>query len=334
MSEQFDVFLAHNSRDKPQVRVIANELKRRGLNPWLDEEQILAGDSIPSKVRQGLIQSRTAVFLIGSFGLGKFQEIWELDTLIMLCYQRDLRIIPILLPGVTVLPEQLVFFLGRKYLQFHQSVDETEPLNELVQILKAETAVGITERERGFDRATEVLRKYLSEGRFQEANLMTLATLFLATGRGEESWLRVEDIENFPCQDLRTINQLWLDYSDGKFGFSIQKEIYQDLGGTREFDGHIWGQFCDRVGWIRHGVGLFRNQWDMAGFSDITFNLNAPRGHLPFVWRIAWNIGPWRVVRGWRAWFSVPSEKEEKTITREKLWLLGLFFSRINACDL
>jgi hypothetical protein len=38
---QFDVFLAHNSQDKSLVRAIANELKRRGLNPWLDEEQIL-----------------------------------------------------------------------------------------------------------------------------------------------------------------------------------------------------------------------------------------------------------------------------------------------------
>lgn len=38
--QSFDVFLAHNSIDKPQVRAIAVELKRRGLNPWLDEEQI------------------------------------------------------------------------------------------------------------------------------------------------------------------------------------------------------------------------------------------------------------------------------------------------------
>lgn len=43
MSQQFDVFLAHNSVDKPQVRVIAKKLRERGLKPWLDEEQIHQG---------------------------------------------------------------------------------------------------------------------------------------------------------------------------------------------------------------------------------------------------------------------------------------------------
>lgn len=43
-NSMFDVFLAHNSKDKPQVRQIANELIKRGLNPWLDEEQMWGGD--------------------------------------------------------------------------------------------------------------------------------------------------------------------------------------------------------------------------------------------------------------------------------------------------
>jgi hypothetical protein len=44
--EQFDVFLAHNSKDKPQVRAIAQELTRYNLKPWFDEEQIFPGDNI------------------------------------------------------------------------------------------------------------------------------------------------------------------------------------------------------------------------------------------------------------------------------------------------
>lgn len=35
---QYDVFLAHNSQDKPQVRAVAKELRQCGLNPWLDED--------------------------------------------------------------------------------------------------------------------------------------------------------------------------------------------------------------------------------------------------------------------------------------------------------
>jgi hypothetical protein len=39
-AEVFDVFLCHNSADKPAVREIAQKLKKEGIKPWLDEEQI------------------------------------------------------------------------------------------------------------------------------------------------------------------------------------------------------------------------------------------------------------------------------------------------------
>ena len=34
---QFDVFLCHNSLDKPAVKRIAESLKELGIRPWLDE---------------------------------------------------------------------------------------------------------------------------------------------------------------------------------------------------------------------------------------------------------------------------------------------------------
>ena len=33
---RFDVFLSHNSRDKPAVERLAEKLKRAGLEPWFD----------------------------------------------------------------------------------------------------------------------------------------------------------------------------------------------------------------------------------------------------------------------------------------------------------
>lgn len=38
--DEYDVFLAHNSTDKPQMEAICQILKKRGLSPWLDVEQI------------------------------------------------------------------------------------------------------------------------------------------------------------------------------------------------------------------------------------------------------------------------------------------------------
>jgi hypothetical protein len=43
MSGSFDVFLSHNSKDKPTVRQLARALQARGLKVWLDEEQLVPG---------------------------------------------------------------------------------------------------------------------------------------------------------------------------------------------------------------------------------------------------------------------------------------------------
>ena len=86
-------------------------------------------------------------------------------------------------------------------------------------------------------------------------------------GREEEGWLDSDSIEKFPCEDLRTIDQLWVKYSQGRFGFSVQKQIYQEVQ-------EHYRKFGDRVGW------RYKENWIL--YSEITFGLDAPRGHLPF----------------------------------------------------
>ena len=44
-AEIFDVFLCHNSEDKPAVREIAQMLVKEGIKPWLDEDEIRPGTS-------------------------------------------------------------------------------------------------------------------------------------------------------------------------------------------------------------------------------------------------------------------------------------------------
>ena len=90
----------------------------------------------------------------------------------------------------------------------------------------------------------------------------------------KEGWLDTESIDNFPCEDLRTIDQLWVKYSNGKFGFFVQKQIYQSLGGTRKYDRKIWEAFGDRVGWRQEGSWLY--------YEDLTFSLETHyMGYLP-----------------------------------------------------
>ncbi|MDJ0897325.1 MAG: serine/threonine-protein kinase [Xenococcus sp. MO_188.B8] len=74
------------------------------------------------------------------------------------------------------------------------------------------------------------LRDLIEVGKWQEADRETTSIMLQATGRQKVGWFRPADINKFPCDDLRIIDQLWLDSSQGKFGFSVQKEIWQRNG--------------------------------------------------------------------------------------------------------
>ena len=66
---------------------------------------------------------------------------------------------------------------------------------------------------------------------------------------------------------------MWTKYSRGKFGFSVQKRIYQSFGGKRTYDRQVWELLGDQVGWRVDGSWLFPE--------DLNFTNDAPIGHLP-----------------------------------------------------
>jgi serine/threonine-protein kinase len=116
------------------------------------------------------------------------------------------------------------------------------------------------------------LRDLLAAGKWKEADLETLKVMLKATRREKEHYFTRESIDNFPCDDLRTIDQLWVEYSQGHFGFSVQKKIWLEVGGK---DNKTIGKLGDYVGWRdEHWHTWLR-------YEDLTFNMQAPSGHLP-----------------------------------------------------
>ncbi|MFM6220974.1 MAG: GUN4 domain-containing protein, partial [Dolichospermum sp.] len=75
------------------------------------------------------------------------------------------------------------------------------------------------------------LEALLKAGKWKDTDLETWELMKKLTKREQEGWLRVEDVKNFPRQELRKMDQLWVKYSNGKFGFSVQKQIWLELGG-------------------------------------------------------------------------------------------------------
>lgn len=127
--------------------------------------------------------------------------------------------------------------------------------------------------EKGIDYTR--LRDLLKAQDWREADYETYLRMLEAVGRKEGDWIRAEELKNFPCADLRTIDRLWVRYSNGHFGFSVQKKIWQECGSPQSA-GKDWDRFCVRVGWQNKDASAY------VPYSDYKFDPNkSPKGELP-----------------------------------------------------
>jgi hypothetical protein len=111
----------------------------------------------------------------------------------------------------------------------------------------------------------------LTDGKWRKADEWTWQVFLQIAGREEEGWLELEDIERLPCTDLTTINYFWEYYSHGIFGLQVQGNIWLEVG-------EQYTNLCDRLGWRQ------LDNWKY--YDELTFNLDAPIGHLPVLgWR-------------------------------------------------
>ena len=102
----------------------------------------------------------------------------------------------------------------------------------------------------------QALVNYLASGSWRDADQETDKIMLKAVGSEAEKrgYLEPEEIRNFPCPDLQLLDRLWVKFSGGTFGFSVQKRIYVECGA--KLDGQypgdkVWEEFCTRVGWFK-----------------------------------------------------------------------------------
>lgn len=103
LSADSDVFLCHCSADKGRVRMVHDDLKNLGVSCWLDENNIKVGESIVSKIDEGLGASK---IIIASLSKKAVQSMWaKKEWQSFLSRQlsgNELRILPALLEDCDV----------------------------------------------------------------------------------------------------------------------------------------------------------------------------------------------------------------------------------------
>ncbi|MEB3179276.1 MAG: GUN4 domain-containing protein [Nostocaceae cyanobacterium] len=166
--------------------------------------------------------------------------------------------------------------------------DETEAAREVVKSVSTysyTSSTYFTDEVRGvYQKLGELLRRR----KWKEADLETAQIIYVLSQKElEENSLDEDYLEDYfsqeyiavlPSKDLNIINNLWLKYSNGRFGFSVQKSIWKSLGGKHKpgnfiFNSESEEKFGDIVGWRKEGNWLY--------FSDLSYSITAPPGHLP-----------------------------------------------------
>jgi hypothetical protein len=154
------------------------------------------------------------------------------------------------------------------------------------------------------------LETYLQQGKWREADEETAFIFYqVMVSNGYEDW--EELLDNFPSQILKELDRLWVSSSDGHFGFSIQKQIWEGVGGHRAMGGHradyqTWEKFGEQVGWYDRE----KDEWIAYRSLPFTTTTAKPAALPNFCFRMSpWTgvfwlgrgVGVGRV-GGWGAW--------------------------------
>jgi len=126
----------------------------------------------------------------------------------------------------------------------------------------------------------ERLEALMIAGDWAGADDETYRLMITTVGKEEGDYFTREELLNFPCEELLAIDRLWVKYSQGQFGFSVQKEIYVACGA--KLDGRypgdkIWEDFGTRVGWRENDNWKSRNELKMNPRLS-------PKGEFPLFW--------------------------------------------------
>jgi hypothetical protein len=121
----------------------------------------------------------------------------------------------------------------------------------------------------GIDHAP--LQEALAQGSYELADRLTSALLRDLAGPEacRRGYVYYSEVAPIPAVDLTSLDRLWVTYSRGRFGFSVQGRLLRACNGR-------WEQLWPKLGWKRDGT------WTRYP-SAFQWNLEAPEGHMPLV---------------------------------------------------
>ncbi|OVA04588.1 GUN4-like [Macleaya cordata] len=124
----------------------------------------------------------------------------------------------------------------------------------------------------------DLLQKHLSSKEFRQADEETRRLLIVLAGEAAQKrgYVFFSEVQFIAESDLQTMDKLWREYSDNKFGYSVQKKIWEKT--NMDFT-----NFFKKVGWMKK-LDTEIEQFNYKAFpNEFIWELkdDTPEGHLP-----------------------------------------------------
>jgi hypothetical protein len=127
--ERFDVFLCHNSTDKPAIRNINKALLRNGVRTWLDEQQLPPGRVWQSLLEEQIETISTVAIFVGPSGIGPWQNA-EMRSFLSEFANRKCPVIPVILADCKTVPQLPLFLRQFTWVDFRKA--KPSPMEQLL----------------------------------------------------------------------------------------------------------------------------------------------------------------------------------------------------------
>jgi small GTP-binding protein len=130
-TNDYDVFLCHNSADKDAVKGIGEQLKERRILPWLDEWELRPGMPWQDELERQIESIKAAAVFVGKDGIGPWQD-RELRAFLSEFLRRKTPapVIPVLLPTAARHPKLPVFLREMTWVDFR--MQKPDPIVQLI----------------------------------------------------------------------------------------------------------------------------------------------------------------------------------------------------------
>jgi serine/threonine protein kinase len=133
------------------------------------------------------------------------------------------------------------------------------------------------------------LKEALTFGQWQEGDRLTNKIILELAAKDKIAKLTAADISQISCEVWIAIDQAWMQASNNRFGWTVQKQIWQEIGGKLIYNEDTYWQFADTYERFANYIGWRKPRWLNLGLSpkiwrkyeNLIFAIHAPCGHLP-----------------------------------------------------